>query len=68
MAMQQRTGHEVEGSPLGGGGLEKSRPGEPPDHALGRSSGGLGSKLHLVTNRAGTPLGALVTGGRPTSR
>jgi len=29
---------------------------EPPDHALGRSKGGFGSKFHLVTDSRGIPL------------
>ncbi|MBL9001861.1 MAG: IS5 family transposase [Phycisphaerae bacterium] len=48
----------------GRGCFEKNRPHEPADHALGRSRGGFGTKLHLVTDRAGTPLGALVTAGQ----
>jgi hypothetical protein len=31
---------------------------------LGRSRGGWGSKLHLVTDRKGTPLAAVVTAGQ----
>ncbi len=34
---------------------------EPPDHALGRSRGGFGSKIHLVCDRQGTPLGAILS-------
>jgi transposase len=37
---------------------------EPPDHALGRSKGGFGSKFHLVTDSAGLPLAVEVTGGQ----
>ena len=36
---------------------------EPPDHAIGRSSGGLTTKLHLVCDGRGKPLGMMITGG-----
>ncbi len=36
---------------------------EPPDHAIGRSCGGLTSKLHLVSDGKGRMLGAVLTGG-----
>ena len=38
--------------------------GEPPDHALGRSRGGFGSKFHLVTDGRGTPLAVKLSGGQ----
>lgn len=38
-------------------------PGEPPDHALGRSRGGFGTKLHLVVSGNGLPLAATLTSG-----
>jgi len=41
----------------------KSGP-EPPDHAIGRSRGGLTTKTHLVCDGAGRPLGFVVTGGQ----
>lgn len=37
--------------------------GEPADHALGRSRGGFGTKLHLVVSRTGVPLAATLTPG-----
>lgn len=37
--------------------------GEPEDHALGRSRGGYGTKLHLVVDSRGIPLSATVTAG-----
>jgi transposase len=37
---------------------------EPADHALGRSRGGWGSKLHVVCDRAGVVLGFRVTAGQ----
>src|SRR5581483_2603068 len=46
------------------GGRQKGGPGEPPDHALGRSRGGFGTKLHVVVCGHGTPLGAAVSPGQ----
>lgn len=37
---------------------------KPGDHALGRSRGGWGSKLHLVVDAGGLPLAAIVTAGQ----
>ncbi len=37
---------------------------EPADHALGRSRGGWGSKLHLVCDRNGVVVGFRVTAGQ----
>lgn len=37
--------------------------GEPADHALGRSRGGFGTKVHLVCDGRGVPLSAVVTPG-----
>jgi transposase len=45
-------------------GASKERAGEPEDHALGRSHGGWGSKLHLVSDGAGVPLATCVTAGQ----
>jgi len=36
---------------------------EPPDHGIGRSRGGLTTKLHLVCDGRGRPLGMMITGG-----
>ncbi len=36
---------------------------EPPDHAVGRSRGGLTSKIHLVADGKGRPLSLVLTGG-----
>jgi transposase len=38
--------------------------GEPADHALGRSRGGFGTKIHLVTDGNGLPLAAEVSAGQ----
>ena len=45
-------------------GGQKRGPQEPADHALGRSRGGFGTKLHLVTDGRGLPLAAEVTAGQ----
>lgn len=37
---------------------------EPPDHALGRSRGGFGTKVHLVTDSHGFILAVYVTAGQ----
>ena len=46
---------------------KNSRPdpliGEPPDHAIGRSRGGLTTKVHALTDGAGRVLVVLLTGG-----
>src|SRR5919108_6131998 len=39
-------------------------PGEPADHALGRSRGGFGTKVHLVCDGNGLPLAVEVTAGQ----
>jgi len=36
---------------------------EPPDHAIGRSRGGLTSKLHMATDGKGRMLSAVLTAG-----
>jgi transposase len=48
----------------GRGGREKGGSQEPKDHALGRSRGGFGSKIHLVADSGGIPLAAHVTAGQ----
>jgi transposase len=39
-------------------------PGEPADHALGRSRGGFTTKLHLVTDGTGLPLAVALSAGQ----
>lgn len=39
-------------------------PGEPPDHALGRSRGGLSTKIHALGDLSCTPVIALLTAGQ----
>ncbi len=51
-------------SAAGASKASKNRADEPADSALGRSRGGFGTKLHLVTDGRGTPLGATVTAGQ----
>ena len=50
------------------GDRQREEPGgvdiEPPDHALGRSRGGLTSKLHLAVEGGQRPLSILVTAGQ----
>lgn len=36
---------------------------EPPDHAIGRSRGGLTSKIHLIADGRGCPLSLILTPG-----
>lgn len=38
----------------------------PEDHALGRSRGGFSTKIHLVTDGGGLPLGAEISAGQAT--
>jgi hypothetical protein len=48
--------------------LQKERPGgvdaEPDDHGLGRSRGGLTTKLHFAVEQGQKPLSLLVTAGQ----
>ena len=58
---------ERAGAQVRGRGPKKSldrEPEEPPDHALGRSKGGFGTKFHLVTDGQGTPLAVTFTAGQ----
>ncbi|WP_407700179.1 transposase [Streptomyces liliifuscus] len=41
-----------------------NRPDEPDDRALGRSRGGLTTKIHLACDGKGRPLAVLVTPGQ----
>ena len=43
---------------------EKTVAGEPEHHAVGRSRGGFGTKLHLVVDSHGIPLAAVVSPGQ----
>ncbi len=46
------------------GWRKKRDPDEPEDHALGRSRGGFGCKLHLLCDGLGHPLAFLLTPGQ----
>ena len=46
------------------GGPQAARLEEPADHALGRSRGGFGTKVHLVVEEHGIPIGIYVTAGQ----
>ena len=52
------------GASVCGRGGQKRGPQEPADHALGRSRGGWGTKIHVVTDGHGTPLSVHVTPGQ----
>ena len=45
-------------------GRERGGSKEPEDHALGRSRGGFTTKVHLICDRRGTPLGVAVSAGQ----
>lgn len=60
-----RRRHLDPGAPCGGGRAEKGGPAhEPADHALGRSRGGGGSKLHLTCDARGTITAFRLTAGQ----
>lgn len=46
------------------GRRKKRDPEEPDDHALGRSKGGFTTKMHLLSDGNGNPLGFYLTGGQ----
>ncbi|MGE6565142.1 IS5 family transposase [Pseudomonas asiatica] len=46
------------------GAPEKGGPDEPVDHALGRSRGGLTTKIHMLCDANGIPLRFLLSGGQ----
>ncbi|AGA27927.1 IS5 family transposase [Singulisphaera acidiphila] len=46
------------------GGRQETQMEEPPDHALGRSRGGFGTKIHLVCDSHGSVVGIHVTAGQ----
>ena len=56
-------GSSVRAHRAASGASKKTGSIEPRDHALGRSRGGFGTKLHLVTDRRGVPLGRARDGG-----
>lgn len=46
------------------GARQRVMDGEPKDHALGRSRGGFGTKLHLIVDGHGIPLAASISPGQ----
>jgi transposase len=46
------------------GGRKETQMQEPPDHALGRSRGGFGTKVHIVCDSRGTIVGIHLTAGQ----
>ena len=54
----------IRASRAAGGARRRARRGEPHDHALGRSRGGFGTKLALVSDGRGLPLAAAVAPGQ----
>src|SRR5437667_6371092 len=65
--------HRGPGAPARGGrgekgGLQKDKPGgidtEPADHGLGRSRGGLTTKVHLACEQGQKPLSIVITAGQ----
>jgi transposase len=54
----------IRASRSAGGARSSKEPCEPPDHALGRSRGGFGSKLSLVCDAKGLPLAAVLGPGQ----
>ncbi|MFC8509526.1 transposase [Streptomyces sp. NPDC057411] len=57
--------HDRAGSPARGRGAQKGAPvGEPDDHAIGRSLGGLTTKIHLAADGNCRPLAFHLTAGQ----
>ena len=56
--------HDGTGSTLRSGRREKGDPQEPLDHALGRSRGGLSTKIHILCDGNGLPLHFHLTAGQ----
>ncbi|MBK8720019.1 MAG: IS5 family transposase [Deltaproteobacteria bacterium] len=50
------TGHRFELRAAAAAGAKRSDPQEPADHALGRSGGGWGTKIHILCDVEGHPL------------
>ncbi len=48
----------------GGRSNDKNLPAEPADHALGRSRGGLSTKIHTLTDQSTCPVQVRLTGGQ----
>ena len=59
-----RRRHGGAGAQVRGGRREKNDEDEPADHALGRSRGGLTTKIHLLCDAQGHPLTFRLTAGQ----
>lgn len=57
-------GSHIRASRAAAGAKGQTEPDEPPDHSLGRSRGGFGSKIHLVCDGKGNPMSVRVTAGQ----
>jgi len=57
-------GTVIRGHQSAAGASVTNLPGEPADHALGRSQGGFGTKRHLVCDGEGTPIAAAIGPGQ----
>jgi transposase len=57
-------GSSIRASRSAAGARRREVPGEPKDHALGRSRGGFGTKLHLIVDGHGVPLAASISPGQ----
>jgi transposase len=57
-------GSSIRASRSAAGARRRAVPGEPSDHALGRSRGGFGTKLHLIVDGHGLPLAASISPGQ----
>ncbi|WP_381802831.1 hypothetical protein [Streptomyces niveus] len=64
----RRPGAQLRSHEHGNGDLRVEPPGgvftEPDDHGLGRSRGGLTTKLHLAVEQAQKPMSLVITGGQ----
>lgn len=58
------TAHRSELLAAAAAGEKRSNPAEPEDHALGRSRGGWGTKIHIVCDAEGHPLHFELTAGQ----
>lgn len=59
-----RRRHDRAGGAVRDGRWKKNDPEEPDDHALGRSRGGFSTKIHILCDAGGLPLGFHLTAGQ----
>jgi hypothetical protein len=55
---------DLQAEPPGRIDAEPAEPAEPADHGLGRSRGGLTTKVHLACEQGQKPLSVLITAGQ----